>query len=415
MPNRFQPTRIFVVEDDPMYRKMVKYVMEMNPDHDVHVFESGKECLKNLHLKPEIISLDYSLPDMTGEEVLKALKKHDPRIGVIILSGQQDVSTAVSLLKFGAYDYITKDAETKDRLLNTVNHLKKNLSLEDEVETLKEELSEKFQFEKTLKGHSKPMKRVFTLMGKASQSNITVSITGETGTGKELAAKSIHYNSPRKKGPFIAVNMGAIPKELVESELFGHEKGAFTGATTRKIGQFEQAHKGTLFLDEIGEMELSLQAKVLRAIQEREIRRVGGSQLVKFDVRIIVATHRNLADEVQGGNFREDLYYRLLGLPVELPPLRERGNDILILAQHFLESAAKENGLGTLQLGRAAKDKLLQYSYPGNVRELRAIIELACVMAEGKTIQAEDINFNSPRRESTFLQSEMTLKDYNKQ
>ncbi|MEO1714334.1 MAG: sigma-54 dependent transcriptional regulator [Bacteroidota bacterium] len=266
-----------------------------------------------------------------------------------------------------------------------------------------------------MKGHSKPMKRVFTLMGKASRSNITVSITGETGTGKELAAKSIHYNSPRKKGPFIAVNMGAIPKELVESELFGHEKGAFTGATTRKIGQFEQAHKGTLFLDEIGEMELSLQAKVLRAIQEREIRRVGGSQLVKFDVRIIVATHRNLADEVQGGNFREDLYYRLLGLPVELPPLRERGNDILILAQHFLESAAKENGLGTLQLGRAAKDKLLQYSYPGNVRELRAIIELACVMAEGKTIQAEDINFNSPRRESTFLQSEMTLKDYNKQ
>lgn len=398
-----------------MYRKMVKYVMEMNPDHEVHVFDSGKACLSHLHLKPEIISLDYSLPDMTGEEVLRAIRKYDSNIGVVILSGQQDVSTAVNLLKFGAYDYITKDTETKDRLLNTLNHLKKNLSLEEEVKTLKAELSDKFQFETSLKGHSKAMKRVFALMEKASKSNITVSITGETGTGKELAAKSIHYNSGRQKGPFIAVNMGAIPSELVESELFGHEKGAFTGAITRKIGQFEQAHQGTLFLDEIGEMEAALQAKVLRAIQEREIRRVGGTKTVKFDARIIVATHKNLAEEVQKGQFREDLYYRLLGLPIELPPLRDRGNDVLILAQFFLDSYAKENSLAVLPLGRSAKDKLMQYAYPGNVRELRAIIELAGVMAEGKTIRAEDIRFNSPKRAANFLQSEMTLKAYNKQ
>lgn len=412
MKQKYQPTKIFVVEDDPMYSRMVKYVMELNPDHEVYTFKTGKECIDSLHLKPSIISLDYSLPDMTGAEVLRKIKSFNKDITVIILSGQQDIATAVKLLKEGAYDYITKDAETKERILNVLHNIKNNIELKEEVETLREELSEKYSFDKNIIGNSKPMQRIFNLMGKSIKTNITVSITGETGTGKEVVAKSVHYNSDRKKKPFVAVNMSAIPKELLESELFGYEKGAFTGANTRKIGKFEQANTGTLFLDEIAEMDISLQAKLLRALQEREVNRIGGEQPVKFDARIIVATHRNLADEVNNGNFREDLYYRLLGLPIELPPLRDRGNDILLLAKFFLDAFAKANKLGKLDFTKEAKQKLLEYSYPGNVRELKAVIELSAVMAATNEIEAEDIRFNSPKRAETFLTEETTLKDY---
>lgn len=413
MKKKFKPTRIFVVEDDPIYCKMVNYVMELNPDHEVYKFSTGQECIQQLHLKPAIISLDYTLSDMTGAEVLKKIKNFDKDISVIILSGQQDISTAVNLLKEGAYDYITKDSETKERLLNTLYNIKNHQNLKVEVETLKEELTSQYEFSKTVIGSSSVMKRVFTLLDKAVKTNITVSITGETGTGKEVVAKSIHYNSNRKKGAFIAVNMSAIPKELLESELFGYEKGAFTGAQTRKIGQFELAHNGTLFLDEIAELDINMQAKLLRVLQERELMRIGGTKPIKFDTRIIVATHKNLAEEVNNGNFREDLYYRLLGLPIELPPLRSRGNDILLLARHFLNEFAKSNKMGKADFTRKAKDKLLRYAYPGNVRELKATVELAMVMATGNNmIDAEDIQFNSLGKSFNFLTEELSLKDY---
>jgi len=231
-----------------------------------------------------------------------------------------------------------------------------------------------FSFEKNIIGTSKPMQKIAQLLEKAVSTNITVSVSGETGTGKEVIAKSIHFNSPRNKEAFVAVNMSAIPKELLESELFGYEKGAFTGANTRKKGQFELAHKGTLFLDEIGEMDINMQAKVLRVLQEREVTRVGGEKPIKIDIRIIVATHRDLTEEVSNGNFREDLYYRLLGLPIHLPPLRDRGNDILLLAKYFLDAFTKQNGMEVVELSKKAKARLLAYSFPGNVRELKAII-----------------------------------------
>lgn len=405
-------TRIFVVEDDSMYQRMVKYVMELNPDHEVHVFSSGQECLQQLHLQPDIISLDYTLPDMTGEEVLEKIKKFNEEILVVILSGQQDISTAVKLLKKGAYDYITKDEETKDRLLNTLSHIQKHLNLQKEVAHLRTQLNTQFQFDKSIIGSSKAMQRIFLLLEKAVKTNITVSVTGETGTGKEVVANAIHHNSNRKKGPFVAVNMSAIPKELLESELFGYEKGAFTGANTRKKGQFELADKGTLFLDEIAEMDLNIQAKLLRAIQEREVRRVGGEQPVKFDVRIIIATHQDLGEAVRKGDFREDLYYRLLGLNIQLPPLRERGNDIILLAQHFLNDFAKKNQLGKMAFSKNAKSKLLGYTFPGNVRELKAVIDLSAVMAVDKIIEAEDIQFNSIRKEVGFLTQEMSMEEY---
>ena len=403
--------RIFVVEDDPMYQRMIRYLMELNPDHEVHVFSTGQECLERLSLAPDLISLDYSLPDMTGEAVLRQIKTFDPSIGVLILSGQQDVGTAVQLLKEGAYDYVTKDSETKERLLNALDHIKKRRDLEAEVDQLREQLEIKYEFGNII-GDSKAMQRVFRLLEKAIKTEINVSITGETGTGKEVVARSIHFNSARRKGPFVAVNMGAIPAELLESELFGHEKGAFTGAVSRKKGQFELSSGGTLFLDEIAEIPLNLQAKLLRALQEREVLRVGGEQPISFDSRIVIASHKDLGEEVQKGNFREDLYYRLLGLSVQLPPLRERSNDILLLANAFLLEFRKKNKLGALSLDKGAKSKLLGYSFPGNVRELRAIIELAAVMAEGGKITEDDIQFQSIRREAGFLTEELTLEEY---
>ncbi|MEZ4955052.1 MAG: sigma-54 dependent transcriptional regulator [Saprospiraceae bacterium] len=412
MSTKDSTTRIFIVEDDPVYQRLVKYVMEINPDHEVHLFATGQECLEHLSLRPNIISLDFSLPDMSGSEVLKKIKAYNQDIGVIILSGQQDIRTAVTLLKEGAYDYIAKDNETKERLLNSLNHLKKHIELKDEVDTLKAQLNAQYEFGKTITGNSQPMQQVFLLMEKAVKSNITISITGETGTGKELVAKSIHHNSGRRKGPFVAVNMSAIPKELVESELFGYEKGAFTGAVARKKGQFELADGGTLFLDEIAEMDLSMQAKLLRAFQEREIMRVGGDKPIAYDARIIIATHKNLGEEVRKGNFREDLYYRLLGLSIPLPPLRERGNDILLLGNSFLSEFAKQNNLGKMDISKSAKTKLLQYAYPGNVRELKAVIELAAVLSSNGEIEADDIQFNSIGREATFLQEELTLEEY---
>jgi DNA-binding NtrC family response regulator len=414
MKKKHQPVKIFVVEDDPMYSRMVKYIMELNPDHEVYSFKTGKECIDNLHLQPSIISLDYTLPDLTGTDVLRKIKSFNKDITVIILSGQQDIATAVKLLKEGAYDYITKDSETKERILNTLAHIKNNISLKQEVETLREQLTEKYSFDKYIIGNSKPMQRVFNLMSKAIKTNITVSVTGETGTGKEVVAKSIHFNSDRRKNALVAVNMSAIPKDLLESELFGHEKGSFTGAATRKIGKFEQANNGTLFLDEIAEMDVSLQAKLLRALQEREINRIGGDKPVKFNARIIVATHKNLADEVNAGNFREDLYYRLLGLPIELPPLRDRGNDIILLAKFFLNAFVKHNKMEKLEFSSSGKQKLLEYSYPGNVRELKAVVELSSVLAASTEIEAEDIRFNSPRKVEAFLTEEMSLKDYTK-
>lgn len=412
MSSKDSTTRIFIVEDDPVYQRLVKYVMEINPDHEVHLFSTGQECLAHLSLRPKIISLDFSLPDMTGSEVLKKIKSYNQDIGVIILSGQQDIRTAVALLKEGAYDYIAKDNETKERLLNSLNHIKKHIELKDEVDTLKAQLNARYEFGKTITGNSQPMQQVFLLMEKAVKSNITISISGETGTGKELVAKSIHHNSVRRKGPFVAVNMSAIPKELVESELFGYEKGAFTGAVARKKGQFELADGGTLFLDEIAEMDLSLQAKLLRAFQEREIMRVGGDKPIAYDARIIIATHKNLGEEVRKGNFREDLYYRLLGLSIMLPPLRERGNDILLLGNSFLSDFAKQNDLGKMEISKSAKNKLLQYTFPGNVRELKAIIELAAVLSSNGEIEADDIQFNNASREATFLQEELTLEEY---
>jgi DNA-binding NtrC family response regulator len=277
---------------------------------------------------------------------------------------------------------------------------------------LRRQIASRYEMSNLLIGSCDAMVKVNQLIAKAASTQITVSISGQTGTGKELVAKAIHFNSARAKMPFVTVNVASIPRDLIESELFGHEKGAFTGAIARRVGKFEEAHGGTLFLDEIGELEISLQAKLLRVLQEKEITRIGSNEVIPIEVRIILATHKNIAEEVQKGTFREDLYYRLLGLPINLPPLCERGNDILVLAKHFLDSFCVENKLSKRTLTAEAKDKLLYYRFPGNVRELKAVIELAAVMADGSQITPSDITFTATKTPTDLLDQDLTLEDY---
>ena len=411
--NDHYPLKIFVVEDDVWYSSMLEYHLSLNPDYQVKKFHTAKDFLEAIHEKPDIVTLDYSLPDMNGDEVLREIKELAPETKTIIISGQENIRIALDLLKKGAYDYIVKDEDTKDRIWNTLQHLKETIQLKKELEGLKEEVARKYDFSNVIIGNSFNLKKVFSLMEKAAMANITVSVTGETGTGKELVAKCIHYNSPRKNRPFVAVNVAAIPKDLLESELFGHEKGSFTGSVARRIGKFEEAHKGTLFLDEIGEMDMNMQAKLLRVLQEKEITRIGSNELVKIDVRIIVATHRNLQEEVKNGNFREDLYYRLLGLPIHLPPLRDRENDALIIAKHFIEDFCRENKFSKKTLSAEASKKLLGHAFPGNIRELKSVIELACVMAEGEEILPEHLNVVSANIIENFALKDATLKEFN--
>ncbi len=404
--------KIFIVEDDQWYSSMLEYYLSLNPDYLIQKFDTAKSFLAKLHEKPDVITLDYSLPDLTCDVILKQIKETSPDSKIIIISGQEDVKVALDLLKKGAYDYIVKDEDAKDKLWNSIINLRENVELKRELESLKEEVGRKYDFSNAIIGNSPVIQRVFSMMEKAAKTNITVSVTGETGTGKELVAKSIHYNSPRKGQSFVAVNLAAIPKDLLESELFGHEKGAFTGALARRIGKFEEASKGTLFLDEIGEMDINMQSKLLRALQEKEIVRVGSNEVVKIDVRIIVATHRNLLEMVKNGTFREDLYYRILGLPVNLPPLRERENDVLIIAGHFMDHFCKENKLPRKSLTTEAKKKLMGHAFPGNVRELKSVIELACVMADDNDIDGEHLNVSSQSVMSDIMMKEVTLKEF---
>lgn len=404
--------KLFLVEDDPFFGAILSYHLRLNPDYDVHLFTTGQECLNQLHQNPDIVCLDFGLPDMDGVALFRKIKAYNAAIPLIIISGQEAIEVAVDFLKAGASDYIVKGEHTKELLWNSIIKIREKLDLVEEVAELKEQLEQKFSFENTIIGQSEAIKSVFIKINKAIQSNISVSITGETGTGKEVVAKAIHYNSDKKDKPFVAVNMAAIPKDLIESEFFGHEKGAFTGADSRKLGKFEQANGGTIFLDEIAELDLSLQSKLLRVLQEREVIRLGGKEIIKFNVRLLIATHKNLLNEVKNGNFREDLYYRIMGLPIDLPPLRERENDILLLAKHFMELFTKENKMKPLSLSKKAKEKLLNYSFPGNIRELKSVIELACVMCNGKEIQGADLTFMSSNDTANFLSETKTLKAY---
>lgn len=405
---------VFVVEDNEWYNKLLVHNLELNPDFEIRTFFNGIDVLNALHENPAVITLDYRLPDINGVEVLKKIKAFNKDIEVLIISEQEDIETAVELLNTGAYDYFVKSNDIKEKLINTINHIKNNRVLKSKIKTLQQEVAGKYAFENTIIGKSPALNKVFELISKAVETNINVTISGETGTGKEVVSKAIHYNSTRKNKPFVAINMAAVPSELIESELFGHEKGAFTGASSRRTGKFEEAAGGTLFLDEIGEMDMSFQAKLLRVLQEKEITPIGSNKVIKTDCRIIIATNRNLQEDVKSGKFREDLYYRLIGLPIHLPPLRERGNDVLLLARFFIDGFCKENKLDSKVISEGAQQKLLNYQWPGNIRELKSIIELAAVMSPDHEITPESITISASNKLSDIFSNEMTLREYNR-
>ncbi len=407
-----KPFKIFVVEDSEWYNRLLVHTLSLNPDFEIKSFFNGKDFLNSLFELPDIVTLDYRLPDYTGLEVLKRIREENSDVQVILISEQEDIDTVVSLLKMGAYDYISKSDDIKDRLTNTVRNIRNGIGLKREISTLRKEVQKKYSFRESILGESPAIMSVYDLIDKTLSTNITVIISGETGTGKELVAKAIHYNSKRKDKSFVTVNVAAIPSELIESELFGHEKGAFTGASYRRIGRFEEADGGTLFLDEIGEMELNLQAKLLRVLQEKEIIRIGSNMPVKTDCRIVVATNKNLKEEVKRGNFREDLYYRLLGLPIELPPLRDRANDILILARNFIGKFCEENNIMLKKLSVESQKKLMSYPFPGNVRELKSVIELAVTISENGVIEPTDLVIDRGDPLSDVSNDNLTLREY---
>jgi DNA-binding NtrC family response regulator len=407
-----KPFKIFVVEDSEWYNRLLVHTLSLNPDYEIKSFFNGKDFLNCLFESPDIVTLDYRLPDFTGLDILKRIREENCDVQVILISEQADIETVVSLLKMGAYDYISKTEDIKDRLLNTVKNIRNGIGLKREITTLRREVQKKYSFRDSILGESQAIKTVYDRIEKALSTNITVIISGETGTGKELVAKAIHYNSKRKDKSFVTVNVSAIPSDLIESELFGHEKGSFTGAAYRRIGRFEEADGGTLFLDEIGEMELSLQAKLLRVLQEKEIVRIGSNKPVRTDCRIVVATNKNLKEEVKKGNFREDLYYRLLGLPIELPPLRERENDILILARYFIGKFCEENNILSKKLSVQGQKKLMSYPFPGNVRELKSVIELAVTLSVTDEIEPADLVVDRGDPLSDVASDNLTLREY---
>jgi two-component system response regulator AtoC len=386
--------KIFIIEDDAIIASLMKQTLSKNPEHEILHFNSAEECLENLHQKPDIISIDYNLPGMNGHDLMQKIKAFDQNIMVIIVSGQESLEVVVSTYKKGAHDYIMKNDNLFVNLENSIKNLNMSVALRKEVEYLKDQIIDRNRYSNIL-GNSNSTLRILRLIQKVEKSNIMVLVTGQSGTGKELVAKALHYNSPRSRKPFVIVNMGAIPEELIESELFGHEKGAFTDARDRRIGKFEEASEGTIFLDEIGEMNHNLQTKLLRVLQEKEITRIGSNKTIKLDFRMIAATNRNLAQEVKDGKFRQDLFYRLQGFLIHLPPLKERGDDIILLAKSFLSDFCKSNKMEQITIAKDAMKYMMEYEWPGNVRELKAVIERAALLAENNIIQLEDLTFVS--------------------
>ncbi|MDO8446581.1 MAG: sigma-54 dependent transcriptional regulator [Deltaproteobacteria bacterium] len=381
--------KILIVDDEPSMREFLE-IMLTREGYKVATASDGRDALNMLNKQIyDLIISDIQMPGMGGLELLKSIKDVSPDTEVIMITAYASTETAVEAMKEGAYDYITKPFKVDEiRLIIKKALDKKRLEVENLL--LKREFRERYSFGNIL-GNSPEMLRVYDLIEKIGPTKTNVLIEGESGTGKELAAKAIHHQSPRRDKPFVAITCSAIPDGLMESELFGHMKGSFTGAIANKAGLFEMADEGTVFLDEIGELPLPIQVKLLRVVQERSFRRVGGTEDVAVDVRIVSATNRTLEEEVRKGNFREDLYYRLNVLQIKMPPLRERLSDIPVLAGHFLQKYAKEHGKDVVGITAGAMRILEGYTYPGNVRELENIIERGVALEQGRQLSAESL------------------------
>lgn len=386
-------TRIFVVEDNEFFATLIKQKLEMNDQNEVTLFFNGDDFRKSLHLNPDIVVLDYNLPNDNGIDLLKEIKNFNDDIRTILLSGQEKVNIVIEAFENGAEEYINKDDNALIMLDLKVQKHTSNVNLRKEVDVLRDQIIDRNRYDRII-GESPAILKVLRLIQKVEKTNMLALITGESGTGKELVASAIHYNSARKNRPFVAVNVAAIPEDLIESELFGHERGAFTGADSKRIGKFEEANEGTIFLDEIGEMDVNLQTKLLRVLQESKITRLGSNKEIPLNVRVIAATNKNLAQRVKDGKMREDLYYRLQGFLIHLPPLRDRGNDTLILAKTILKQFCDSNRMPVKSFSSDSLKDMMKHPWSGNVRELKAFIERAVLISDGEVIETEDLIFS---------------------
>lgn len=380
---------VFIVDDEQSISKLLSFWVKDKWGYEVELFANSESMLKKLNAKPDLILLDIMLPGLDGIETLKRIKQHDEHLPVIMLSAQGRIDVAVDSIKYGAYDYFSKPIDQQKLELSLKNAIR-NYDLVKEIQNLKENVKKEYSFDNIISADGK-MQDVFKLVSKVLDNDITVLIYGESGTGKELIARAIHYNGRRKDKPFVVVNCASIPRELLESELFGHEKGSFTGAHQRKLGKFELAKDGTIFLDEVGELEMLLQAKLLRVIQQKEFERVGGTELIKTNVRIISATNRDLKEAVEQKQFREDLFYRLNSFPISIPPIRQRRADILVLTEYFVEEFNKKLEKKVKGFTKKALKLIYEYDWPGNVREMENTIERCMIISEKDQLDIDDL------------------------
>ncbi|MCE5242637.1 MAG: sigma-54 dependent transcriptional regulator [Desulfobacteraceae bacterium] len=382
-------SRILFVDDEPLTLDLVVENLR-GEGYDVRLVSSGTDAINEARNRDfDIVITDLSMPDMSGIDVLDHFVENCPETITIVLTGYGSIETAVEAMKRGAFDYLAKPAKM-DELILTIKRAQELKELKDENLILRSQIQEQQRFDKII-GQSPPMMELYRIIGRVARTDSTVLIMGESGTGKELIANSIHYNSARRQKPFIPINCGAIPEELLESELFGHEKGAFTGALRDRRGRFELAHQGTIFLDEIGEMSPKLQVKLLRFLQETKFQRIGGSRTIEVNVRIIAATNKNLERAVAENEFREDLYYRLNVIPIHVPPLREREGDVSLLAHHFIKQHCQKKEILQKKFSTAAMQALEYYNWPGNVRELENVVERLVILTEDQEIQLLDL------------------------
>lgn len=386
-------TRIFIVEDDPAFGNLLDYTLSENEKYEVELFDNSNDFLNSLSSNPDIIILDYHLPGTNALELFQHIFQYNSQIHVIVLSGQKDVNVVVECYKQGIRHYIVKSSDALLELENAIRNLSETVNLKKEIEELKDKIIDRHKYDDIV-GESPAILKTIRMIQKIQDTNFITLITGESGTGKEVVAKAIHYNSNRSRKNFVAVNLGAIPEDLVESELFGHERGAFTGAESRRIGKFEQADKGTIFLDEIGEMSLHLQTKLLRVLQENTVIRLGSNKQIDLDIRVIAATNKDLKQRIAEGKFREDLYYRISGFLIHLPPLRERENDVITLSKHFLKIFCEKNRIPIKKFSGTAYEIIIKHTWPGNVRELKTFVERAVLISDGEIIENDDLLFS---------------------
>lgn len=382
-------SKIVVIDDEPAMVEVISTLCREN-SHQVNPFNSAERALEELAgIAPQVVIADIKMEKVTGFDVLQHVRRTLPQTAVILITAYASVEKAVEAMKLGAYDFVTKPFKI-DELKFTIQRALEHQSVVRENAYLKKEVKNRYRFENIV-GTSRAMQDIYSVINKVADTDSTILIQGESGTGKELVARALHFNSKRASNPFVAVNCSALPENLLESELFGHKKGAFTGAFQDKIGLFEEAEGGTIFLDEVNSMALSLQTKLLRVLQERMIRRVGDTKTVPVNVRVVAASNESLQEKMKGGNFREDLYYRLAVIPVDLPPLRERSEDIPLLVQHFLAKNAAQTGTDVKKIDPDAVEVLTRYPFPGNVRELENAVERACALCEDGTIRVSDL------------------------